>query len=166
MDLNTQKKTGSPILEPAEESPEAFRQLPFAPQCATRRICVAGGRDFHNYKVLTAVLMQYLSESPEKAAIVSGGANGADALGERYAREHRMELHIYPAEWQTYGKRAGSIRNAAMAHIADELVAFWNGRSHGTRNMIEQMTRLGKPVAVFDYEGHPCPLPRQTDLPL
>ena len=166
MDLNTRKKTGSPSFEPAAESPEAFCHLPFAPQGATRRICVAGGRNFNDYKVLTVILTQYLSGATEKAAIVSGGAKGADALGERYAREHRMELHIYPAEWQTYGKRAGFIRNAAMAHIADELVAFWDGRSHGTRNMIEQMLHLGKPVAVFDYEGHPRPLPRQIDLPL
>ena len=166
MDLNTRKKTGSPSFEPAEESPEAPCPLPFVPQGATRRICVAGGRDFHNYKVLAAVLTQYLSESTEKAAIVSGGANGADAQGERYAREYRMELHIYPAEWQTYGKRAGFIRNAAMAHIADELVAFWDGRSRGTLNMIEQMMRLGKPAAVFDYDGHSRLLPRQADLPL
>ena len=165
MDLNTRKKTGSPVFEPAEEAPEAFRQLPFAPQGATRRICVAGGRNFDNYEALAAVLTRHLSSTTEKAAIVSGGARGADALGERYAREHRMELHIYPADWKTYGKLAGFIRNAAMAHIADELVAFWDGRSHGTRNMIEQMVRLGKPVAVFDYEGQPRPLPRQADLP-
>ena len=69
--------------------------------------------------------------------IISGNASGADALGERYAREHSLKLEIYPAEWEEYGKSAGPLRNKLMAEKADFVVAFWDGNSRGTKNMID-----------------------------
>lgn len=126
------------------------------------RVCVAGGRDFDNYPALKSALEALLAARPaeEGAArlvIVSGGSTGADRLGERFAREHGLEHEVYPAEWSVHGRSAGPIRNAEMARISDELAAFWDGRSRGTRHMIGQMRRLGKPCAVFDYQGRPRP---------
>ena len=91
--------------------------------------------------------------STTEPVIMSGGAHGADSLGERYAKENGLPLEIFPADWRKDWKRAGFIRNVQMAGIADELIAFWNGKSHGTAHMIKEMLSRGKPVNVFDYEG-------------
>ncbi|MBR1697914.1 MAG: DUF2493 domain-containing protein, partial [Anaerovibrio sp.] len=83
--------------------------------------------------------------------IVSGHAPGADTLGERYAHEHGLKCELYPADWNTHGKAAGPIRNAEMANNADALIAFWDGESRGTKNMIETAKAKGLRVAVVKY---------------
>ena len=85
--------------------------------------------------------------------IISGHARGADTLGERFAREQGHGLEIYPADWDSFGKRAGFIRNSRMVAIADAAVAFWDGASHGTLDTIKKMQADNKPVTVFDYSG-------------
>ena len=119
------------------------------------KLCVAGGRDFDNYSVLKDVLDRYLkTRKGLEIIIVSGTANGADSLGERYAAENGLKAETYPADWDKYGKRAGMIRNAEMAKVSDVLISFWDGSSKGTKNMIEQMDRRGKQFFVFDYDGN------------
>lgn len=83
--------------------------------------------------------------------IVSGHASGADALGERYAQERGLECEQYPADWEAYGRAAGPIRNAEMAEVADALIAFWDGASRGTKNMIDTAKSKGLKVAVVRY---------------
>lgn len=58
-------------------------------------------------------------------------------MGERYAKENGIDLAIFPAEWDKYGKRAGYLRNEQMADHADSLIAFWDGKSKGTKHMID-----------------------------
>lgn len=124
------------------------------------RLIVAGGRDFADYGLLRGVLQDWLAQhaqDPHNGArpvmVVSGHARGADALGERFARELGLGLEVYPADWQALGKRAGFVRNSQMVAIADALVAFWDGASHGTLDTIRKMQAAGKPVAVYDYAG-------------
>lgn len=117
------------------------------------KLVIAGGRDFLDYNRLAEVVQNGLT-GPLKAyrvSVVSGMARGADALGHRYG--HAIGLHVYefPADWDTYGKRAGFLRNAQMAAFADGLLAFWDGQSRGTAHMIEQMRSLGKPVKIVYY---------------
>jgi hypothetical protein len=81
--------------------------------------------------------------------IISGGAIGADKLGEIWAMAYDIPLHIFPADWKTFGKRAGFLRNQEMAKYADALIAVWNGKSKGTAHMIKSMEALNKPVFVF-----------------
>lgn len=117
------------------------------------KICIAGGRDFDNYDVLARVVDQVIAELPAPITIVSGKAKGADSLGERYAQERGLDVLLFPADWKKHGRGAGPIRNAQMAEEADMLIAFWDGTSRGTANMIGQMQRRGKPYKVFDYSG-------------
>ena len=53
------------------------------------------------------------------------------------------------ANWDTFGKAAGYIRNEEMAQIGDALIAVWDGKSKGTRNMISIAKRHGIKVHVF-----------------
>lgn len=90
-------------------------------------------------------------EKKEDVVIISGHASGADALGERYAQERGFLLETYPADWKVLGKADGPIRNAKMAEVADALIAFWDGKSRGTKNMIDTATKRGLKVAVVRY---------------
>lgn len=74
-------------------------------------------------------------------------------MTERWARTRGVYCEVHPEDWKKYGKRAGMVRNAEMAEIADELVAIWDGESRGTAAMIGMMKRRGKPVTVYGYDG-------------
>jgi hypothetical protein len=110
-----------------------------------RRVIIAGGRDYHNYDAL----LEAVTESGFTIdVVVSGGANGVDAMGERWAEENGVNLTIFRADWQTHGRAAGPIRNRKMAENADALIALWDGKSRGTKNMIETATKHGLMVYV------------------
>ena len=110
------------------------------------RVIVAGGRDFHDEKYLIASLDEIRNEYVE-IEIISGHANGADKLAEEYAKRLGISLKVFPANWKKYGRAAGPIRNREMLSYIIEgepvVVAFWDGRSKGTKNMIEQAKREG-----------------------
>jgi hypothetical protein len=76
--------------------------------------------------------------------IVSGGANGIDNCGEKFAKKYKIPLKRFPADWNTHGKAAGPIRNRQMAEYADALLAIHHN-SKGTQNMIAHMIKFKKP---------------------
>ncbi|OGT59969.1 MAG: hypothetical protein A3E01_07735 [Gammaproteobacteria bacterium RIFCSPHIGHO2_12_FULL_63_22] len=84
--------------------------------------------------------------------IVSGMAPGADTLGVQFAGSLDLPLHKFPADWDGLGKGAGPARNQQMAEFADVLVAFWDGYSNGTRDMIERALKRGLELHVYPYE--------------
>ena len=108
-------------------------------------IIIAGCRDFNDYAVVEKEVMNYIGKFIDKVEIeiISGGASGVDTLGERFAKEHNLRLKVVPADWKTYGRSAGPRRNEQMARMAGTLIAFWDGKSRGTKNMIDTAKRLG-----------------------
>lgn len=80
---------------------------------------------------------------------VSGTADGVDRLGEQWARMGGIPVKRFPAKWDTYGKAAGRQRNLEMAVYADALIAVWDGKSPGTRHMIQTAERMGLKVFVY-----------------
>lgn len=114
------------------------------------RIIIAGGRDFDNYKLLTNTLHEIVFYDPD-AEIVSGKAKGADSLGEKYAKEMDIPIKEFPADWNKYGKSAGYIRNKQMAEYSDVLVAFWDGKSKGTKHMIDLAKENKLIVYIINY---------------
>lgn len=115
------------------------------------RVIIAGGRDFTDYQLLRSTMDDLLCNITDQIAVVCGQARGADTLGERYAKEKGYAVDYYPANWSLYGKRAGPIRNEQMAQNADALAAFWDGKSPGTRSMIELAKRYGLKVRIKRY---------------
>ena len=115
-----------------------------------KRVVIAGCRDYDNYDEAKAYIDICLSNirKTNEIIIVSGGAKGADSLGERYAEENGFKVEKYPADWVRYGRSAGPRRNRQMAEISDYVICFWDGESRGTRSMIESARKFGKPVKI------------------
>lgn len=119
-----------------------------------KRIIIAGGRDFSDYNLIEQTLLNYFNkyhiEKP-LVEIVSGGAKGADRLGERFAKQYDIPVKLFPANWDLYGKSAGYRRNKEMAEYADCLIAFWDGKSKGTGHMIDLANKNQLIVNVINY---------------
>lgn len=115
------------------------------------RLVIAGCRDYNDYFILSKEVDEYIKELDENhlVIIVSGGAGGADALGEKFAQIHNLPIEKYPAEWKKYGKAAGPRRNSEMARIADGVIVFWDGKSRGTQNMITCAKKENKPCKII-----------------
>jgi len=109
------------------------------------KLIIAGSRMFTDYQLLCQTL------APERhhiTEVIHGGARGADQLGFRWAVRHHVRSRCFAADWERFGKAAGVRRNHQMAQAGDMLLAFWDGRSAGTRHMISCMEQLSKPVVV------------------
>lgn len=116
------------------------------------KVIVAGSRGVNNYNLVSKTLTHMLSNHKmEDVEIVSGGARGADTMGERFAEENGCNIKRFIPDWDGKGKSAGYIRNWEMAKYADALVAFWDGRSNGTKNMIDLAKKEGLKLKVVMY---------------
>ena len=117
------------------------------------KIIIAGGRDFMDYNLLKEKTNKILQEKrvSHKIVIISGCARGADTLGLRYASENAFDVEEHPANWDKYGKKAGYMRNVEMAENANALIAFWDGKSKGTKHMIDIATERNLPTRVIKY---------------
>ena len=112
------------------------------------RMAIVGSRDFRNLDKVQA----FVRLLDKDIIIVSGGARGVDRVAEREAEACGLQTMIFPAQWDIYGKRAGFVRNREIVAHADELVAFWDGKSKGTAHSIELAQQKGIPVLVIDEE--------------
>lgn len=107
---------------------------------------IAGSRTASIKDVITALeLCPFTAEITE---VVSGCARGADSYGEMLAEEFDVPVKKFPAEWKKYDRGAGHIRNSQMAEYADALVAVWDGKSTGTKDMISKAEKRGLKVFI------------------
>ena len=89
------------------------------------KAAIVGSRSFNDYEAMLRFLVEITHrEGFRISSIISGGANGADALAERAAKEYKKELVIFPADWERYGRRAGIIRNEDIIKSCDVCFAF------------------------------------------
>jgi hypothetical protein len=115
------------------------------------RLIVAGGKDFTDYELMRKTLDAKLQNRQDEIIIVSAGCRGADKLGERYANERGYRIDRHRADWKRGVKRAVQGVNRSMGDNADALVAFWDGKSFGTEDMISYAFDKGLPVEVIFY---------------
>lgn len=112
------------------------------------KLAIVGSRSFCDYELLKTKVNEHFSNVQ---TIVSGGAKGADALGERYAKDNGINTEIHVPEWDRYGKSAGYRRNVDIINNADSVIAFWDGESKGTKHSIDIAKKLGKSIVVIRY---------------
>ena len=117
------------------------------------KVIIAGSREFEDYYFLEKKLNHIFSKWPfSEIEVVSGGAKGVDHLGEMYAEAKGCALKVFPADWNEHGKAAGPIRNKQMAEYATHLVAFWDGKSRGTKNLIDTAKKLELKFKVIEIK--------------
>lgn len=131
------------------------------------KIIIAGTRTFSDYTFLCNIIYTTLNKyvyskgfNKERIVILCGKAQGADTLGEKYAKEHGISIKYFPADWNTYGKSAGYIRNKQMAEYASSekgygaLIAFWDGKSKGTKHMINLAKEHNLKTFIIIYDNN------------
>ena len=129
-------------------------------------ICViCGPRDFDDYDAVKTAI----KESGFKICeVVSGGAKGADELGERWAKENKIKLSIFKADWddltakgaiikenkwgKKYNANSGFARNQKMANYADAIIAINKGNTPGTSDMIKRAKNNNLKIFVYEIE--------------
>jgi predicted Rossmann fold nucleotide-binding protein DprA/Smf involved in DNA uptake len=116
----------------------------------TFKVVIAGSRGFNDYNLLKKKLDLILNDISIPIEIVSGGARGADKLGERYAKEKRYLIKRFIPDWNI-GKHAGLIRNEEMAKYADACICFYDGESNGTGHMIKMAKKYNLKLRVINY---------------
>lgn len=114
------------------------------------KLIIAGSRGFHR-PVYLIPLEEAISSFEYKyntaiTEIVHGGnMQSADYLGWLYGAKKNLKVTVFPADWDTHGKKAGILRNIQMSEYADGLVTLWNGNSPGTKHMQTAMQAKNKP---------------------
>lgn len=132
------------------------------------KIIIAGGRDFNDYPLLEKEVKRFIVEmaqgkklnrfrdlvvisGKQKTIDANGNEYGADFLGEKFAKKNWIRIEDYPADWDKYGKAAGPIRNEEMAKNATHCIVFWDGKSRGTKNMIENAQKYKLVLKIIHY---------------
>lgn len=110
------------------------------------KVAVIGGRKFDNYDRMKQILDLF-----PISRIISGGANGADKLSERYATENNIPTEIYIPDWDLFGKKAGFLRNTTIIQNSDIVIAFWDSKSRGTRDSIGKANKLKKDTFIVYF---------------
>ena len=115
------------------------------------KVIIAGSRSINDYALVKQAI--------EKAAfsiteVVSGGANGVDKLGEKWALENNIPIKQFLPDWNAHGKAAGPIRNSEMVAYSDALIAVYDGISKGTKDTITKVQNANKQAFIYIVESH------------
>lgn len=121
-------------------------------------IIIAGGRDFNDIRKMSLTIKTFCRERNLKSTdiqIVSGGAKGADSLGEYFAKFHNIEIKQFLPDWKRYSKLAGFQRNEQMAQYVSSMnggcIVFWDGVSNGSKHMIKMAKEYNLDYKVVNY---------------
>lgn len=112
------------------------------------KLSIVGSRSFSDYALLKASI---LKSFPEVSIVVSGGAKGADQMGQKFAEDMNLKTEIYLPDWKRYGKGAGIVRNTLIVKNSHALIAFWDGTSRGTKKTIAISRALGKRLIIVRF---------------
>ena len=112
------------------------------------RLAIIGSRSFNDYNLVNQTLSPYKSKITK---VISGGARGADKLGEYWAIENKIDKLIFYADWDKHGKAAGFIRNKDIIDNCDCCIAFWDGKSKGTAHSISLCEKQNKPYKIISF---------------
>ena len=119
-----------------------------------QKIIIAGSRNITEYDIVDDAINKALSKKfmENNFEIISGGARGVDTLAIEYAQNNDIKYYVIKPKYRSYNDKSAPIRrNTEMAEVGDALIAIWDGHSKGTKNMIEQMQKLNKPVFKFEF---------------
>ena len=108
-------------------------------------VAIVGSRRYPNEDQVR----RFVRRLPKGTTVVSGGAAGVDWWAEDEARRLGLAVKIFKAAWTAWGPYAGKVRNAEVVAFSDEVVAFWDGSSRGTRDTIDKTLATDKHLKIF-----------------
>lgn len=115
------------------------------------RVAIVGSRNFPDLELVSA----FVRELEPGTTVVSGGAKGVDQVAEHAARTHLLDTIILRADWKKLGLGAGYARNHDVVANCDSMIAFWDGKSRGTKHAMKLAKRMGKSVRVVFPKAMP-----------
>ena len=113
------------------------------------RIAIIGSRSFINFDYFEkTIFTNYKIDNIKE--IISGGIEGTDTLAEEFAIKYSIPMSIFIPEWDLYdGEYAVYIRNIQIIDSSDEVIAFWDGISKGTKHSIELANKAKKKLMII-----------------
>ena len=116
------------------------------------RVLVCGGRNFSNVSFIYKMLDRFHEQFPIHI-VIEGDAKGVDKIAGRWARENNIADLKFPADWKTYGKSAGYMRNSEMLYKGrpNIIIAFPGGK--GTEMMKRLADEKGIEVVEVYEDG-------------
>lgn len=112
-----------------------------------KSVAIIGSRTFNDYNIIKDEFLK-ITNNIIVSKIISGGALGADKIGEKIALEFNIPITIFKPDW-SLGKHAGFLRNSDIVINSDIIIAFWNGISKGTHDSIKKAKKLKKELYII-----------------
>lgn len=109
-----------------------------------KRIAIVGSRGWGNKQAV----IDLVRALPLGTVVVTGGARGVDSIAEEEALKCGLVVAVCRASFEQWGRAAGPVRNKIIVDLADEVFAFWDGKSPGTKNTIHHANQAGKKITI------------------
>ena len=109
------------------------------------KLAIIGSREIKNVN-----FDEYIKEKPDY--VISGGAKGIDTLAWEWALKNHIEIIVHRPNYNKHGKTAPFRRNDIIVDEADKIIAFWNGKSTGTKYVIDRAKKLNKSLEIVLLE--------------
>lgn len=125
------------------------------------RVITAGSRTIIDYATFRSYMITLIDYYGPFTVITGRAPQGGDDMGYHFARwDYKLSYHSVWADWQQQGRKAGMLRNIAMAEyasLADRAALFclWDGQSQGTRHMIQTAQTYGLDTWVYRMDPYP-----------
>ena len=105
------------------------------------KLAIVGSRGIQNID-----LKEYITN--DVLEIVSGGAKGVDTIAREFAKANSITLVEFLPEYKKYGRGAPLVRNKEIVNYSDKVLVFWDGKSRGTKFVIEYAEKVNTPCEV------------------
>jgi hypothetical protein len=121
------------------------------------RLAIIGSRTFDDFNRLAYIVQTHFCRQttdryePIFTEIISGGAVGADKMGEKIALDFGVRLTVFKPDWEGLGKRAGFARNQTIIENCDYVLCAWDGVSKGTAHSLSISKRLKKTTMIIYF---------------
>jgi hypothetical protein len=114
------------------------------------KLAIVGARTFNDVALFESTMKEYVLKHGLPSMVVSGGARGADELGERWANAQGIPTIILKPDWKKHGKAAGLLRNTDIVNACTHMIAFPSKTGKGTQDSIRKAKKQNIELLVIE----------------